>query len=397
VIYITVTVLLHYKVELFIVISDVTGFTCDVCGFLYTDEKYLEAHMKSQHDARDGKYACTTCDERFLFLYNLIAHRFLIHIEELSEEDQAALSVHTSEAKEKAMKHRESHIKSRGRRSTAYHNKGTHDNTEHVSIVDEEAGKDEKHAIAADDVDARADAGVDMKECIQECSTLSDDKNPLKQVKEQSKSNVKDGQGGAERAFSCQLCGAVFSCKRRAERHTEAVHIGIKKYQCQECGKSFSEMGNLDRHVRAVHRKEKPYGCGLCAKSFAHKADLDRHVVIHTGERPYSCDQCEYASNLASHLQSHMLTHTALCPYKCVQCGKAFAHSSALTRHMRIHTGEKPYKCTMCDFVAADLGTIPIHMRTHTGEKPYKCSMCDYAAAQSSHLRRHERKLHGKE
>ncbi|XP_068507499.1 gastrula zinc finger protein XlCGF57.1 isoform X5 [Syngnathus scovelli] len=194
---------------------------------------------------------------------------------------------------------------------------------------------------------------------------------------------------GAEKPFSCSVCGQRFSHKGHLNTHTR-IHTGEKPFSCSVCGKRVSHRGHLTIHTR-THTGEKPYSCSICGKIFSANGNLKKHTRIHTGEKPFSCSICGKRFPAKRSLTSHTRTHTGEKPFPCSVCGKRFNDKEYLKKHTRIHTGEKPFSCPVCGKRFSVKGYLPLHIRLHAGEKPFSCSVCGKKFSLKGTLKSHTR------
>ncbi|XP_064204697.1 zinc finger protein 883-like isoform X2 [Anguilla rostrata] len=192
-----------------------------------------------------------------------------------------------------------------------------------------------------------------------------------------------------EKPYPCPDCGRRFSHTGELKIHRRS-HSGEKPYHCADCGKDFMVISNLKAHQR-VHSGEKGHQCGECGRRFGEAGVLKKHLRTHTGERPYHCTACGKQFNRVHHLKTHQRTHTGEKPYACAECGKSFSQSGDLTKHKRTHTGEKPFPCPDCERSYNNSGDLRKHSRSHTGARPYCCKECGKSFRMIHHLKTHTR------
>ncbi|XP_078123708.1 uncharacterized protein LOC144528769 [Sander vitreus] len=137
-----------------------------------------------------------------------------------------------------------------------------------------------------------------------------------------------------------------------------------RAFSCQHCGRLFSASRDLAVHQRS-HTGERIYNCYLCKKTFVHPHQLKTHQRVHTGEKPFSCTQCGKRFSQSSHIKRHMSVHTGEKRYSCSLCGKRFSQACSLKVHQTVHTGERPYSCTNCGKSFSVLGNLVRHQSVH--------------------------------
>ena len=103
----------------------------------------------------------------------------------------------------------------------------------------------------------------------------------------------------------CNICGKVFSTKKKLKQH-EAYHDETE-VECGECQEKFIGKGALKNH----ERKHKTSICPHCSVVLSYQNKLTHSKVCSSNEEKimYSCDQCDYKTPIKGTLYRHKKTH----------------------------------------------------------------------------------------
>ncbi|CAH2061188.1 unnamed protein product, partial [Iphiclides podalirius] len=74
----------------------------------------------------------------------------------------------------------------------------------------------------------------------------------------------------------CRTCGKGFAKKCNLTLH-ERVHSGERPHVCSHCGKAFSQRSTLVIHER-YHSGARPYECAVCGRGFVSRGLLTMHL-----------------------------------------------------------------------------------------------------------------------
>jgi hypothetical protein len=79
---------------------------------------------------------------------------------------------------------------------------------------------------------------------------------------------------------TCDLCDYSAYTRSKLEKHSKAVHLGIKDFKCDICDQAFSHKSNLVGHVNRIHKQLKNYRCELCSFTTCTKHELKKHLIL---------------------------------------------------------------------------------------------------------------------
>ncbi|XP_078503974.1 zinc finger protein PLAGL1-like [Lissotriton helveticus] len=207
-------------------------------------------------------------------------------------------------------------------------------------------------------------------------------------------------------AFSCPVCGKVFSCFEKLTVHTYS-HTGERLCRCPQpgCAKAFISKYKLIRHM-ATHSPQQSHACSYCDKTFHRKDHLKNHLHTHDPNKmSFSCEECGKKYNTKLGYKRHLALHAATSgDLTCRVCTKDFENTVILLEHLKSHAGkpsggikEKKHKCDHCDRHFYTRKDVRRHMVVHTGCKDFVCQFCDQRFGRKDHLTRHTKKTHSQE
>lgn len=82
------------------------------------------------------------------------------------------------------------------------------------------------------------------------------------------------------RRFKCK-CGKQFAYKQGLERHEVIHNKEAHDHTCEHCNESFPTVNKLSRHLLATHTGARRYPCKYCPKKFLMSHHLSRHMKSH--------------------------------------------------------------------------------------------------------------------
>jgi len=346
-------------------IEETGNLVCDTCQKEFRNVKALDAHVRNAHpDAITKAYHCAQCNTSFRFKEAMETH--LENVHGISgESGEHIVKIETAD---------------------------TEDNLELIGM-DEGERVEGGITEEGDEEDDGEDEGEDAE---------GDNEEDMEALQA---SGVADYDPAID-GHCCQLCGAVFSAKKRLIQHLkEDHHIGFRRgrrpkyppvetaedgtYPCPNCHRTFTHKNSLAYHLR-THAGDRPHQCEICGKSFYANGALKVHMRVHTGARPYKCDECGREFRQWGDLKYHHTSlHSGIRQYQCEYCGKSFARKYSLIVHRRVHTGERNYKCDFCGKGFRASSYLLNHRRIHTGEKPHPCPVCLKPFRMRSDMKRH--------
>ena len=198
----------------------------------------------------------------------------------------------------------------------------------------------------------------------------------------------------------CDLCGKIFSSKKKCSQHMFSKH-GDKRFSCTQCGAEFVKGFQLQRHEKSCDKRSRvaisDHKCEFCQKHFNRKSSVWRHVknfhknidsvkdkiLKHTTKplpRKVLC--CEFCSqvfrkncDLSRHMQVHTKNETEIV-HLCKECHDTFGSSLMLGKHYTKSHPEISFPCTVCNKDFPNKTKRSAHMwRVHDSGN-FECPNC---------------------
>ncbi|ENN78673.1 hypothetical protein YQE_04845, partial [Dendroctonus ponderosae] len=283
-------------------------FKCKQCSRSFTEEIYLNNHMRSHLPEEQKPHECSICSKRFMHASMLQKH-FLRHTNE--RPFVCKICNKGCFAGNSLIKHMKIHEKKEG------------------------------------------DPGL-LKHICDYCRTEFPSSEALSL-------HIKQHTG--TKPFVCNICSKCFPQRFNLELHLR-THTGERPFSCEVCKKGYVSKASLKIHMR-THTNERPFACEFCGKAFRQSGDLTSHKRLHGTGKPIECEVCNKRFTTVMKLKYHMRNHTGERPYVCSICERGFTVNTILLRHMRVHSGERPYVCVTCGKAFSQTSTLNNHMKVH--------------------------------
>ena len=116
------------------------------------------------------------------------------------------------------------------------------------------------------------------------------------------KPNVKVMAGGGQ--WKCKLCDKFFAQNSNYKNHMR-THSNERPYLCEICSIGFKERYHLKKHVLFKHSDEAKEQCRVCGKRFKDSTAVRAHERTHSNDRPYSCPRCHKSFKTSECLWHH--------------------------------------------------------------------------------------------
>lgn len=105
-----------------------------------------------------------------------------------------------------------------------------------------------------------------------------------------------------EKPYECKICLKHFTSTGGLARHKEQH---LDPIRCELCSISFGYKTSLLSHMRHAHYEHEGYKCEVCSKTFVYRSSLQTHSSLHKGEF-FHCTLCASSFMCKKYLKRHM-------------------------------------------------------------------------------------------
>ncbi|XP_067144744.1 zinc finger protein 271-like [Centruroides vittatus] len=355
--------------------------TCDLCQKTFVSKEILQAHLNFH--IRKKPFSCTTCNQKFSWLFLLRRH-----LKEYNTEKQIEI--------DHKIRHLSSSLKNRKV------SKRKHFRCDICDKLLTSKGHLERHHRTHQPVSHSCNIcrkEFQTKSILRQHQLTHSEDRPYKcdicdkglKTKDNLKTHPETHSG--ECKYSCQVCNKSFKTKLTLRNH-KITHNKDLNYSCQICNKYFKTKRYLRRHENTHEDRSDKYFCEVCKTGFKCKSSFDRHRIAQH-QNMFRCGYCRKSFKTKNMLKAHWKIHIR----KCNICRKEFSSKSALNVHQRFHFDIKPYLCVVCNRRFVSISELKRHQSSHNKDKlRFVCDVCKKGFYDKSHLFRHlpahERKKH---
>jgi len=199
--------------------------------------------------------------------------------------------------------------------------------------------------------------------------------------------------------LSCENCEYQTLSRQCFYWHKKHNHVPkTYSFECKICQKLFTKVTLLNQHVRRNHQKVKDIKCKSCDKAFYHTANLIKHTnSVHLGLRK-ECEICHGQFSDINRHKKRVHSHTKSTEkIHCNVCGKAFSNKESLDSHVQyIHTLGTNNQCEICNKMFSRIASLKKHKKSkhNSIKQDYECPECNKQLSCRDSLMGHIRNIH---
>ena len=398
-------------------------FMCDHCSTLFTEQRPLDRHLRSNlpdpsdpndvihctkyftilknpeddilHEKDEGEFICLLCDFRSVEKDSTIEHVNTNH-------KQRAIRVCSK---------CQSFPGTRGQVKTHWKDCNGEPTSQSKSCFDAKA-KSEEQLIE----EGKEQSSLDCTNCGEQFG----DPISLKKHIHQNRKQI----SGSEFAMTCKKYTA--RATEFSASVTEIQESGL--FGCSGCDFVTGDKKLGRFHLFLNHRENsRRFGCKICGQKFTSKTKVEDHLRDDHGENVDSkpeeedesgmlfCDKCSYKSKATANFDRHVRSvHLKEKNFQCGTCGSQYFDKRRLLTHytakhanlkiaipleklqaQSLLDGESKdisdmFSCNECSYKSRLAARLDRHFRAvHLGEKNFECKMCGNLYSNKRSLARH--------
>ena len=415
--------------ELQIVLKKLKDMTCNECDYTTVLKHELSHHVKVMHnidhernrncgqqikyDHKKKYFLCEQCDYRTL--YKSVLRRHIKAVHDRVKDFQCEKCNYKSSYKTKLERHvKAMHMKHKYT-PVPTQKDDLKDNKKETHEDDLADNKKENHKddFACDECNFKSPFRVGLTihtEAVHNAEdfvtrkNIKQEMNPestvstmiiKKTIKEQKIKTVQDKR---KMNFNSVLKVAL-------KRHTQVVHMRLKKFTCKICKLKFNFAFNLKRHAKAVHMKIKEFSCEQCNFQSSYKSNLKNHVKSEH-ERSVKASAGllrDYSATKKMHLTQVNAAHQMIKNFGCRHCDYQSKYRHGVQRHLQSsHNMDGNFDCSMREYTPMPTENDDLNddkkenyaddiadNNKESNETSIKCKLCEFEAASKSLMIEH--------